>query len=166
MLAAGVNFDNSYTFIDFGALFQQSGYKFCKLHTPAPFLPRWTHACKLMVDSQSSHLVSQLLVMSIPKLSRSGYFSGLGTNTFHVWVTTTWIFVVGYTGGGVTRTYYYYLQMYTLRITEKLFYLLIQISVPYFKSLDSLSGTNKVDSFIKFDTCETISLFIVSFHQP
>ena len=79
----GENFENLCIFIDFGALFQQSGYKFCKLYTPAPppSPGPWTHACKLMVDSQSSYLVSQLLVMSIPKLSRSGYFPGLGTTT-------------------------------------------------------------------------------------
>ncbi len=58
MLAAGENFEHSSIFIDFGALFQQSGNKFCKMHPQAPPLipfervripqqppPPWIHAC-------------------------------------------------------------------------------------------------------------------------
>ena len=36
MLAAGKNFENLSIFIGFGALFQQSGNKFCKMHPQAP----------------------------------------------------------------------------------------------------------------------------------
>jgi hypothetical protein len=41
MLAGGETFENSSIVIDFGALFQQSGNNFCKIHLHAP----WIHAC-------------------------------------------------------------------------------------------------------------------------